>query len=620
MDVCRFDYRLLAAGTFTMSMAFRLKAALAASLVLVVLTSGVPAAGGSGLRRHSNVPVVNVFPIPGDRVAAPQTQIAFRGIAPSMIGGIRVIGSRSGVHLGTLEADSDGHGASFIPSASFSPGETVTVTTSLDVLGAAGGTFRFTVARPAGLIPYRGQFHVARVRGDVWLFHSRPDLAPAAVKLLRTAQGAGSDDIFLTPQFGPLQNGPEILGPTGRLIWFNPVAGGTTAAGLQVQQYQGRPVLTWWQGYTNAGVGVGEDVIYDSSYRPVATVTGANGLKPDLHEFQITPGGNALITSYFPVFWDSVSGHRIKREIVFDSVVQEIDIPTGLVLFQWDSLDHVPLSDSYQPVPSGAGKGGFGNAFDYFHIDSVQLGGDGNFLISARNTWAVYKVDHRTGAVLWTLGGKHSSFRMGAGTSFAFQHDVRSVAPHDGLITLFDDGAGLPAVHTASRGLELALDVRHRTAGLVAQWEHSPRLLAEFEGNVQQLPHGDHVIGWGQQPYVTEYGRRGRPLLDARFVGDTSSYRAFRFPWTAVPAAPPVVVASNSTQGTTLFVSWNGATNVASWRVLSGNSATAMQPLETVPDTSFETTIELPSVSYVAVQALDANGSTLASSATVQPH
>jgi hypothetical protein len=594
------------------------KAALVGSFVFLILMSGVAAAKTGVVRRHAHRPVVSVFPIPGDRVATPQTQIAFRGVGVSMLGRIRVVGSRSGRHAGRLAADSDGEGGSFIPTRPFSPGETVTVKTSLDVLGATRGAFRFVVARPAGPIPYGAASDVARVPGDVWSFQSRPDLTPAAVKIVQQSGGLGSDDVFLTPQFGPLQNGPEILDPSGGLVWFDPVPSGETATNLQVQQYQGQPVLTWWQGHTVAGMGIGQDMIYDSSYRPVAVLSGANGLKPDLHEFQITPRGSALITAFFPVWWDSSSGGRTTHEVVFDSVVQEIDIPTGLVLFQWDSLDHVPIADSYQPVPSGASSAR--NAYDYFHINSIQLDDDGNLLISARNTWAVYKLDHRTGAVLWTLGGKHSSFRMGPGTGFAFEHDVRSVAPDDGLITLFDDGAGLPAVHKQSRGLELALNVRHRTARLAAQWRHSPPLLAEFEGDIQQLADDDDLIGWGQQPYFTEYDPEGQSILDARFVGNTSSYRAYMFPWTATPAAPPAIVASNSAQGTTLFASWNGATNVASWRVLAGPSATTMQTLETVPDTSFETAIELPTVSYVAVEALDATGRVLADSATVQPH
>lgn len=599
-------------------MTSRFTAGLAGILVFVVLMSGAAAAGAKAVRRHAHRPVVSVFPIPGDQVATPQTQIAFRGVAPSRLGRIRVLGSRSGQHAGRLAADSDGDGASFISTRRFSPGETVTVKTSLDVLGAAGGTFRFVVATPAGEMPYPPAQHVGRVPGDVWSFQSRPDLTPAAVKIVAQSGSVGGDDVFLTPQFGPVQNGPEILDPTGRLIWFDPVPSGETATNLQVQQYQGQPVLTWWQGRTVAGMGIGEDMIYNSSYQPVAAVTGANGLQPDLHDFQLTPRGSALVTAFFPVWWDSSSGGRRTPEVVFDSVVQEIDIPTGLVLFQWDSLDHVSLADSYQPAPAGAP--GAGNAYDYFHINSIQLDDDGNLLISARNTWAVYKLSHRTGAVLWTLGGKHSSFRMGPGTSFAFEHDVRSVAPDDGLITLFDDGAGLPAVHKQSRGLELALDVRHRTARLDAQWHHSPSLLAEFEGNIQQLSDGDDVIGWGQQPYFTEYDPQGGPVLDARFVGNTSSYRAYMFPWTATPATPPAIVASNSAQGTTVYASWNGATNVASWQVLAGPSPATMRTVQTVPDSSFETAITVPTASYVAVQALDASGHPLAGSATMQPH
>jgi Arylsulfotransferase (ASST) len=595
------------------------KATLAGTFVLLLLMSGAGAARASAAHRRAHAPVVSVFPIPGDRVATPQTQIAFRGVAESRLGRIRVVGSRSGRHAGRLEADSDGNGASFIPSTGFSPGETVTVSTSLNVLGATGDTFRFVVARPAPPLRPQNAWPAARVHGDVWRFKSRPDLVPPAVKVLRQSAAESSEDIFLTPQFGPLQNGPEIIDPTGRLIWFLPVPWGWTASDLQVQQYQGRPVLTWWQGRTAAGTGVGEDIIYDSSYRPLAALRAGNGLAADLHEFQITPRGSALITSVFPVEWNVPSGRRVTRQVVFDSVVQEIDIPTGLVLFQWDSLDHVPLGDSYQLPPPGAGSAASPTPFDYFHLNSIQLDGDGNLLIAARNTWAAYKLDHRTGAVLWTLGGKHSSFRMGAGTRFAFEHDVRSVAPGDSLITLFDDGAGLPAVHKASRGIELALDVRHKTARLAAQWLHSPHLLAEFEGNLQQLPDGNHVIGWGQQPYFTEYDPSGQAILDARFVSDTSSYRAYGFPWTATPAAPPAIVASNSAQATSVFASWNGATNVASWRVLAGASPSEMQPVETVPDTSFETAINLPRVSYVAVEALDAGGNLLASSATVQP-
>ena len=424
-------------------------------------------------------------------------------------------------------------------------------------------------------------------------------------------------DLFLSPQFGPLQNGPEIVDSAGNLIWFAPVPRGYTAASFRVQFYRGQPVLTWWQGYTAAGVGVGQDMIYDNSYRPVAVVSAANGLNADLHEFQVTPRNTALVSAYYPVHWDarSVRGHG--RQIVFDSVVQEIDIPTGLVLYQWDSLDHVPLTDSYQPVPAEGPKVGFRNPYDYFHIDSVQLDGDGNLLVAARNTWAAYKINHSTGAVIWTLGGRASSFRMRPNASFAFEHDVRAQGPRDKFLTMFDDGAGLPAVHSQSRGLELHLDFRHRTARLYRQWLHSPTLLSEFEGSIQQLSRLNELIGWGQQPYFSEYSPRGRTLLDGRFVSNTSSYRVYTSSWRATPAAPPAVAASPSGSRMTVCASWNGTTTVTAWTVLAGSTPDALRPVVQVHKSGFETAVVVPVAPYASVQAVGAGGHVLGTSPTI---
>jgi hypothetical protein len=267
----------------------------------------------------------------------------------------------------------------------------------------------------------------------------------------------------------------------------------------------------------------------------------------------------------------------------------------------------VALRDSYMPLPPRRTK----NPFDYFHVNSVQLDRDGSLLISARNTWAVYKVDHASGAVIWRLGGKHSSFRMLHGASFAFQHDIRARAPGDRFLTVFDDGAGRPVVHNQSRALELILDAKQHTARVFKQWDHSPHLLSYFEGNVQQLPDLDEFVGWGQNPYFTEFDQRGRTVLDGRFVSNTSSYRAYRYPWSATPAAPPSVAATASGNRTTIYVSWNGATNVSAWQVFEGASPTAMQPVGTAPKTGFETVINVRREPYLRVQPLDAHGHVL---------
>ena len=558
---------------------------------------------------------VSVFPIPGGRVASPQTQIAFRGISPSRIGRVVVTGSRSGRHAGQLEADSDGQGASFLPTKPFDPGELVTVRTRMDVRGVRGGTFQFTVATPAGAIPSMPLAPAGRVAGDELSFQTRPDLTPAAVEITKESSRTAPGDIFLTPQQGPTQNGAMILDPSGGLVWFQPVPTGDMAADLRVQTYHGKPVLTWWQGYSGAGIGEGEDVIDDSSYRQVAVVRAANGLYADLHEFRLTSQGTALITAYYAVYWNASAVHGAKQQIVLDSVVQEIDIKTGLVLFQWDSLDHVPLADSYETMPKSSAS-----PYDYFHVNSIQPESNGDLVISGRNTSAAYAIDPHTGAIAWTLGGKHSSFKLGAGVAFAFQHDVLVHTKGRLNVTLFDDGGGPPRVHAQSRAIRVRIDGQEKTATLVAQDLHAPALTASFEGNVQALRDGDEFVGWGQQPYFSEFDSSGQMVFDGRFVGNNSSYRAYRYPWTGTPRTPPDVTALASGTTTNVYASWNGATEVSAWRVLAGSSSGALQAVATAPKRGFETRIPIESERYVAVQALNRAGRVLGTSATVVAH
>ncbi|HJS93962.1 MAG TPA: arylsulfotransferase family protein [Solirubrobacteraceae bacterium] len=580
----------------------------AALAVVAAVTLTALAVTGRGSETDS----VSVFPIPGARVAAPQTQITFRGVARGHLGQVVVTGSSSGRHTGRVFEDSDGQGASFLPTKPFAPGEVVTVRTKLHIPGTRAGTFHFTIAHPAGTIPVQPLDLAHRVPGDEFTFHSRPDLTPPAVEVTKQSGNAAPGDIFITPQQGPTQNGVMILNGQGGLVWFQPIKPPNIAADLRVQQYQGKPVLTWWQGYSGAGVGAGEDVIYDSSYRQLAVVHAGNGLSADLHEFRLSSEDTALITAFYPVFWNASALHGSTQQVVLDSVVQEIDIKTGLVLYQWDSLDHVPLTDTYEAMPKSPH-----GPFDYFHVNSVQEQQNGDLLISARNTWAAYDIDRQTGAIKWTLGGRRSSYKLSSDAVFAFQHDVRLHTDTDATVTLFDDGGGPPRVHTESRAITVRLDSSGKTAKLVREHQHSPALAAAFEGNVQALPGGDQFVGWGQQPYFSEYNAKGQMMFDARFVDSNSSYRAYRFPWVGKPTGAPSV--ATTTQGNTanVYVSWNGATQVASWRVLAGSAANALQAVVTTSRQGFETQIAIATQPYVAVQALDAAGRTLGTSSVV---
>ena len=555
-------------------------------------------------------PVVAVFPSPNTTSALSQTQITFRGIPASQIGHITVVGSSSGAHAGTIEADSDGQGGSFIPSTPFTAGETVTVTTGLNVTGGTNGSFQFGIATPFGTINPMKLPMVPAGSNGVQHFHSRPDLLPASITVNRQSSSQYGGDIFVTPQYGPVQNGPMILDSTGKMIWFQPLPTNELATDFRVQQLNGQPVLTWWQGYTNNGSGRGEGVILNSQYQQIATVQAANGLQGmDLHDFLVTPQGDAYIVGVSPVHYPGMG------RPLMDAVVQEIDIKTGLVLFEWHALDHVPITESFFK------KGAPGFVFDPYHLNSVSLDTDGNLIISMRNTWAVYKVDHETGAVIWTLGSNQNNFKMGSGTQTAFQHDVE-VQP-DGTFTAFDDGGGPPTVHQA-RAVELSVNENSKTVTLTKQFEHSPGLNTNFEGGAQVLPNGDLFVGWGRQPYFTEFNSAGQEVFDARFTSNTSSYRAYKLNWSGQPGSPPSMTLAPNNDGTTeLWASWNGATNVSSWRVLAGTSASRLATLQMANRNGFETAIAAPSgVADFAVQALDSNGNVLATSpmATAKPH
>ena len=297
-----------------------------------------------------------------------------------------------------------------------------------------------------------------------------------------------------------------------------------------------------------------------------------------------------------------------------NGILQEVDVGTGLVRFQWTALDHVPLADSYELARKGRAEW----PFDFFHINSIDEEQDGSLLVSARNTWTTYRLDPHTGQVAWQLGGKHSSVKLGAGAATAWQHDSRLLS--DGSISIFDNGS-FPSVHRQSRGVVLQPSQGGEIA-LRSELTHPSPIIAESQGNMQALANGDWFVGWGQVSYFSEFGPAGQLLFDAHLPPHVESYRDFRFVWEATPAQPPdFVVRSAGGGAATVYASWNGATQVAGWRVLAGSSPSSLGPVAQVARSGFETPISLASGTagpYVTVQALDAGGAVLGTGAPKQ--
>ena len=280
-------------------------------------------------------------------------------------------------------------------------------------------------------------------------------------------------------------------------------------------------MLTWWEGKAVHGLADGEWVVLDTSYRELFRLRAARGLHGDLHEFVISPQNTALVTSNEVRTWDlrSVGGSRAGQ--VVGGVVQELELPSGRLLWEWRSLEHVAVDETEIKARPGP-------RFDYFHVNSIDVAPDNNLIVSARNTWAAYKLHRRTGRVLWRLGGKRSDFTFGAGARFEWQHDVREHA--HGVVSVFDNAAA-PAEEPQSRALLLALDTKRMHVSLERAYVHRPeRVLSHFLGDTQLLANGNVFVGWGGAPYVTEFTRSGEIAFDARLPRGGESYRAFRFP------------------------------------------------------------------------------------------
>jgi hypothetical protein len=582
-----------------------------------------PAAAGTTLRVAQAASRLTISPQPGTPDASPDTQISILGAAPRQIRSVRVAGALSGAHPGALRAYSANRGASFVLRTPLTPGEPVAV--AIRVAGRGPIRLAFTVARLAPTPPI---INIPTTQpAKLQHFVAQPQLTPPRIGVEK-AGPPGAGDLFLAPLPSPIVHpgsstaisinpvgpgGPMIIDPHGRLVWFHQLPAPVVATNFRVQSFAGTRVLTWWQGrVTIAAYGLGEGMIYDTSYRLVRVVRAGNGYAADLHEFVLTRSGDALLTVQSLIQRHRAGTAQGTLSPFLDSIVQEVDVHTGLVVWEWHALGHIPVADSYVTAATSP-------YFDAYHINSIELVGGRRVLISARDTSALYEIDQATGRLVWTLGGKGSSFRMGPGTRFHFQHDAQLLSAH--RVSLFDDEGGPPFYAPSSRGLILSLDLRRRTAALARQY-HRPGngTLADSEGSVQTLAGGGALVGFGSEPYFSEFGPGGALRFDAHLPAGDGSYRVFGAPWTATPATrPSVTVKRTSPTRLALYASWNGATAVVRWQVLAGASPATLRPAASARDRGFETRIGVAGgrATTFVVLALGARGRVLGRSVAV---
>ena len=472
-------------------------------------------------------------------------------------------------------------------------------------------------------------------------FISAPGLHPPKLIVQTHKSGLATGDFLVAnlpneaaPGKMTGEGGPMILDNNLRPVWVYPVGTRVGAANLQQETYEpcgdpscAEPVLIWWEGVVNShGVTTrGEVFVADQHYHRVATLSAKAPWIVSLHDASIV-GPDVWVTVYRTVRNQNLAPYGgAKKAAVLDVAVQEYNLSTGKLIKTWDALNpghkaNVPLSASEQPPPSPkAGKAGA--VWDAYHLNSVQALPGGNVLVSMRNTWAVYLVNPLTNKILWTLGGKHSTFKLGHGVKFTWQHHAELVKPATaGLganvqLTVFDDNCcklltnGLGSPNGPSRGLLLSLNTATKKASVVASYKHTPTLNTAFLGSMQVLPNHNALVGWGSLPYFSEYTKSGKQILNVKWPGKDESYRAlFTDTWVGTPYYPPVGAARSKN----VYASWNGATEVAKWQVLAGTSSSHLKVVASHSRSGFETTIKLSkSYKVYEVQALDSKGNVL---------
>ena len=445
-----------------------------------------------------------------------------------------------------------------------------------------------------------------------------------------------------------------IMDNRGEPVWMAPTDLNLTD--LRVQEYQGKPVLTYWTGQSVSGHGDGSCTILDTSYQRVATVQAAPDMQADLHEFHLTPQGTALLTAYPTVAADLSSVGGPKDGYVLDCHICEIDIATGAVLFNWSSLAHIPVDETYASVRNSSDADGKTppNAFDAYHMNSIDFDDENRLYISSRHTHTIYCIDRSNGDIIWRMGGKSSDFAIEQRAKFAWQHHVRKRA--NGAFSIFDNHSRSSKSSDKSRGILVNVDEQARTVTL--QKAFSADLLSIAMGSMDLLDNGNWILGWGTQPVVTEHRPDGKVVLRVDGLG-TGSYRAFRQAWVAAPLSVPDVAVRNSDNsdevessgtgssgtgssgagssgtgskrtgsrgtgsmsdaGMIVYASWNGATEVRSWRILTGDAEGSLREASVVVRNGFETAAKVRRARYAAVEALDIGGNVLATSKVVRP-
>ncbi|KAJ9254017.1 hypothetical protein DTO207G8_3878 [Paecilomyces variotii] len=426
-----------------------------------------------------------------------------------------------------------------------------------------------------------------------------------------------------TKKWMPCQVGPHIYDGDGNLVWSGSCLfeNRNTFDFKAIDNIDNNTHVSFivQQGYQQHGDKKGGAIVLDGrlEYEDVVPVTNDLGAF-DIHEFNVLEGGKtALATAYRPEFLDyGELGRPDDHGWVHTGGFVELDVATGDVVYEWRSLGHIPLEESTFPSPEPPVMDPPG--WDYIHVNSVDKNADGDYLLSCRFTDTIYLISGATGDIIWRLGGKWSNFEF---IDFRFyrQHHARFVehnSTHTTISFLNNASDEQSQDDIRSSALIVQLDTVNMKATVVHRYGRPDGGLSRLRGNVQLLKSGNIFVGWSEQGYHSEFTPDGTCAMEARFTSDRySTYRAYKYDFHGRPAEPPalkafVYGAKDTDVSTVIYVSWNGATDVASWNFFAQADAASPRVLiGNVPYAGFETMFIADGyMNWISAEPLDADG------------
>ncbi|UJO13066.1 uncharacterized protein CLAFUR5_03623 [Fulvia fulva] len=358
-----------------------------------------------------------------------------------------------------------------------------------------------------------------------------------------------------------------------------------------------------------------------------------------MHEFNTVDGGTKALNFSMHNVYKALDGVETSSEAgwLADIGIRELGLDSGDVSFKWLGSDHINATES-NTTPYGFDSP-LPKRWNYLHLNSVNKNADGDYLVSARLTDSIFKISGHDGSVLWHLGGLRSSFKLDD-FNFSRQHDAQWVSPNDEveIITFLDNGAdnldppyGPYPTSEISSGLLVELDKRTMKARVLKRWIRPDQGLSRLRGNMQNLPGGNVLMSWSDNAYMTEHSVSGDLLAEARFTSERFvTYRAYKFNFTGMPAeAKPVLKAfahgiTQEKSSTVIYTSWNGATDIASWKYYCTGPEQDPRAIGEAARTGFVTTFYTSSYECgeVFAEAIDQDGivmGTALPSATERP-